>query len=430
MTPAERVKQLARQCGFDLARITSAEPLELERARYLRWIGTGRQGEMRWITPEWAERATDPREVLGEVRSVVCVGLSYWAGKRPTALGHGKIARYAWGSDYHQAIGARLGDLAQELQQDFGGEHRWYVDTGPLMDKALAVRAGLGWYGKNTNLLTERFGSFVLLGEIITSLELDPDPQLQQDCGSCRLCLVACPTGALGPEYSIDSRKCISYLTIEHRGPIDRALRPLIGDWVFGCDICQDVCPPTMETHLRTRQERRTWAQQVRRQIAATNDRIAGEPAGLEHDDGGSPVAADSMASRDAHPLFQRGIHASVDLLWLLGLDHEQYVEAFRGTALKRAKVWMLRRNAAVALGNVGNSDHMRHLCKALSDDEHPVVRGHAAWALSRLADRHKKAAPSVIQEAVRALHSALETESDAGVRAEIGAALEDLASD
>jgi epoxyqueuosine reductase len=406
-TREDQVKQLGRDCGFDLVRIADASPLHLERARYLQWIEEGRQGEMAWMTHERAERASAPSSLLADARSVITVALSYWGGNRPTRSANGgAIARYAWGRDYHAVLGERLAQYVRQLSEIGGGVHRWYVDTGPVMDKALAARSGLGWYGKNTNILTESFGSFVLLGEIITSLQLHPDPATSRTCGTCRACLVACPTGALDHEYRIDSRKCISYLTIEHRGSIPRDLRPKLGNWVFGCDICQDVCPPTMEPHIADRAARRRWLAESRQymQGAATPDT-------------GTHAPDINLAD---HPLLSAGRRTEVDLVWLLFLSHDEYVESFRGTAIRRAKVWMLRRNAAVALGNTGDARCIPALGRSLATDEHPVVRAHAAWALGRLAARLQR------REPLDMLQSALPAERDGDVRNEIERSLEE----
>lgn len=397
-----RVKRLGRDIGFDLVRITTAAPLVAEGQRYVEWIEDGRQGNMRWITREHAERCARPEDVLADAGSVVCVGLSYWDGRRPQAPGHGSVARYAWGRDYHQVLNEKLETFAAQLREAFGGEYRWHVDTGPLMDKALASRSGLGWYGKNTNILTEQFGSFLFLGEIVTSLKLEADAPLDRNCGACRLCAVACPTGALGPDYSLDATKCISYLTIEHRSSIPRELRPLIGSWVFGCDICQDVCPPAMEPYLGPG-ERRAWVGEMRIILGRGPGRYAAI-------DGDTPPA--SGAPRTGHE------HRSLDLLWLLRLTHSEYLEAFRGTAIRRAKVWMLRRNAAVALGNVGDDRAVGPLLMAARTDEHPLVRGHAAWALGQLERRLR------VGRVAERLHDLLLKEADGGVRDEIALAL------
>lgn len=396
---ARRVRQIAREAGFDLVRLANAADLDTARERYLDWIRAGRQAEMGWITAERAARSASPAAVLEGALSVIALGMAYWGGHRPAdAPNHGRVARYAWGHDYHAAMGNRLRDVAAMLGAEFGGEHRWYVDTGPVMDRAWAQRSGMGWYGKNSNILTERFGSYVLLGEILTTLPLPPDPPLPASCGTCALCETACPTGAIGPSYTVDSRRCISYLTIEHRGPIRRDLRPLMGAWVFGCDVCQDVCPPTMAHYLPTTDSRRSWARTTRAEMA-------GKPL-VETPDGPGPSG----------PLTAGGTRPSLDLIQLLSLTHHDYLEMFRDASIRRAKVWMLRRNAAVALGNVGTAAAAGPLVAALGD-EHPVVRGHAAWALGRLAER-------LGIDVVGPLRAARDGEQDEEVRAEIDAVL------
>jgi epoxyqueuosine reductase len=412
------VKELGREVGFDLVRVASAESMPTERERYLQWVQQSRHGDMGWITPERVERATTPSVVLAGVRSIACVGMTYWGGHRPSRHGAGAIARYAWGSDYHAVLGERLQALSNVLQSRLGGAHRWYVDTGPLMDKALAARSGLGWYGKNTNVLTEGFGSWVLLGEILTTLEIEPDQPLRRDCGTCRLCVAACPTGALGPDYTIDSGKCISYLTIEHRRAIPRELRAAIGAWVFGCDICQDVCPPTMAPYLGSGQERRDWARYVR-------GAVSGVSGGLPHQEVQQSIGAAPAATHEpASPLFSERMVPHVDLVWLLRMTHDEYVAAFRGTSIKRAKDWMLRRNAAVALGNVGDETAVSALGAAMCLDVHPIVRSHSAWALGRLAARQRLA------DVRGELAAALATERDPDVRQEIVWAIRDLDRD
>lgn len=397
-----RVKQLAREIGFPLTRITSADILQIPRQRFMEWLRDGRGAEMGWMDEERATRSSDPAAVLDGAQSVICVGLPYWAGQRdPAGPRGGAVARYAWGRDYHAVIGEQLRLLCERLGDELGGTHRWYVDTGPVMDKALAERAGIGWYGRNSNILTEEFGSFVLLGEIVTTLELRSDSPVKNGCGSCRLCVMACPTGAIGPDYSVDSRKCISYLTIEHRGSIPRDLRPQMGAWVFGCDICQDVCPPTMERHLDG-EERQAWASGLRA-LVKSQSLVAS-----------AAVPTDPPPS----PLFPHGARRSVDLFWLLRLTHAEYLEAFRGSSIKRAKVWMLRRNAAVALGNVGDMEPLGPLADALHHDPEPIVREHAAWALGRLFQRHRD--PAVIPP----LEHALACENDASVVQEVRHAL------
>jgi epoxyqueuosine reductase len=238
------VKQMAHGLGFDAVGVCSAEPLVQEHRRFTQWLSAGRQGTMAWLTSEWANRAASPDTFLASAHSVVCVAISYLgAPPRPTDTRQGRIARYAAGKDYHTLLGARLEQLRQAMSPH-GIEARAFVDTAPTMDKALARRAGLGWYGKHTNLINPMLGSMILLGGLVTDAVLEPDMPIESTCGQCRACIAVCPTRALHGDYSMDARRCISYLTIEHRGSIPRDLRPLMGDWVFGCDLCQDVCPP------------------------------------------------------------------------------------------------------------------------------------------------------------------------------------------
>lgn len=220
---------------------------QLLRLRLLEWLRRGYQGTMAWMERDPARRA-DPLRVLPDARSVISVGMNYYtneqADERP---GHGRIARYAWGRDYHTVLGERLETLASRIKTLApSAETRWYVDTGPVMEKAWAQQAGLGWIGKHSNLVSERYGSWLVLGEILTSLELDPDEPGADLCGSCTLCIRACPTGAITEPYVVDARTCISYLTIELHQPgaaIPEDLAPKLGNRIFGCDDCLDVCP-------------------------------------------------------------------------------------------------------------------------------------------------------------------------------------------
>lgn len=404
----ERVRELGRISGFDVIRIGPVGEMHAEKLRYVEWVRSGRQAGMQWMTEERAARSAAPDRVFPAAQSVISVGMNYWSSpRRPVARNRGKIARYAWGRDYHAVLGEKLQNFASELKAEFGAASQWYVDTGPVMDKALAARSGLGWYGKNTNILTEQFGSWVLLGELLTDLLLEQDAPLERTCGSCRVCRVACPTGALDTEYQIDGGKCISYLTIEHRGSIPRDLRSKMGDWVFGCDICQDVCPPTMQPFLRTPEERREWVNQVKAHVQKraenyVHPRHVGEQAGT---------------IRNRH-CTDNGAKMDVDLLELLEMTHDDYLVAFRGTSIRRAKVWMLRRNAAIALGNVGDPSAAPYLHRSMQHDEHPVVRSHAAWAIGRLTRRHG------MTQLRLSLVAAYESELDPDVRREIGEAL------
>jgi epoxyqueuosine reductase len=278
-----------------------------------------------------------------------------------------RVARYARGRDYHDVMGKRLKKLAARIREAFpGADTRPYVDTGPILERELAARAGLGVVGKNTNLLHRRWGSYFLLGELLLTLDLAPDEPISDVCGRCTRCLDACPTDALREPYRLDSNRCISYWTIEHRGDLPVEAREMVGDWVFGCDVCQEVCPfnhrprPGSEPLLRLPPERR-----------------------------------------------------ELDLAGLLALDREGYVERFQVSPMKRAKLPGLRRNAAVAMGNRGDRRYLPALAAALGDDE-PVVRRHAAWALGKIG----------VAEARSALLAARAGEADPGVLGEIDAAL------
>ena len=243
---AGRIKGEARQLGFDLVGIAPASP-SAYRDYYRRWLDDGRAGTMEYLHRRFDER-TDPTVYMPEAKSVICVAVNYHVRLEPPAAdaSHhlGKVARYALGDDYHQLIKSRLYRLADWLRQEVpSAQTRCAVDTAPVMEKELSARAGLGWIGKNTCLLNERIGSWTLLGEILTTLELPPDQPAIDRCGTCRRCIDACPTGALTAFYQLDARKCISYLTIEHRGPMDAAFESQLEGWLYGCDICQEVCP-------------------------------------------------------------------------------------------------------------------------------------------------------------------------------------------
>jgi epoxyqueuosine reductase len=340
-TLANRIKIRARQLGFTLVGIARPHPSD-HAAFYGDWLAKGYHGEMAYLArPDAVKKRADPRRVMPETRSIVVVGLNYYPGDFPSAGGQrGRVSRYAWGADYHDVMLERMDRFAEWINGQLGQRltYRAYVDTGPLLERELAQRAGLGWIGKNTNLIHPRIGSYFFLGELLIGLELEPAPPFSDErCGTCTACLDACPTGALTAPYTLDARRCISYLTIEHRGSIPEETRPLISDWVFGCDVCQEVCP---------------W-----------NRRFA-HPA--------------------REPTF-RPVNATLDLSKVLALDEDGFRSRFRDTPLWRARRAGLLRNAAVVLGNLGDSAARPALGHALSDPE-PLVSGHAAWALSRLA--------------------------------------------
>jgi epoxyqueuosine reductase len=373
-----RVKARAVDLGFTLVGITTAEPFEADLTRTLDWLNRGLNAGMAWMSPDRAERACHPAELLPGARSIVVVAAPYDGQKplqpsEPTAdAPRGRVARYARGADYHDVMKSRLAELAAEVRE-IGGpatQTRIFVDSSPLPERAVAVRAGLGFVGKNTNLLTGRAGSWLLLGALLTDLELAPDAPVERDCGRCRLCLDACPTDALPEPFLLDANRCISYLTIEHREAIPHDLRAQIGDNVFGCDICQDVCP---------------WNR-------------ADRGAGWMELSGPPEAARPALAE-------------------LLALDDEQFRQRYRRTPIWRTKRRGLLRNAAVALGNIGGEDDLPALALALDDPE-PLVRGHAAWAVGQIGG----AASRAILEAAR------RREADVSVCSEIEAALAHLA--
>ncbi len=332
----------AREQGFALVGFSRIQPLPREQF-YTRWLAQQRHGEMAWLARE-PQRRLDPRRIDPRLRSVISLGFPYQA-PAPAPIDwrrelRGRIASYALGEDYHDRVMARARAVTAELQRLRAGVlARIYVDTGPVFEREWAREASLGWFGKNTNLLNRAYGSYFFLAEIFTDLELGGEPPSYGEfCGTCRRCLDLCPTGALEEGYVMESRRCISYLTIELRGAIPPALRSHLGNWIFGCDICQEVCP---------------W----------------NEPGGIE------------MAELQPY------------LPDLLALDEEEFRHRFRNSAIKRTKRRGLLRNVAVALGNTGNPDAVPVLEHALCNEPEPLVRAHAAWALGRLGGNPAKRA-------------------------------------
>lgn len=366
---ADLLKSWALEAGFDRAGVAELGPLEHGPA-LLSWLARGDQAGMGWMERRVEERL-DPSRIFPGARSVLCVAFQYHPqeaeGEEPAGDLWPRVARYARGLDYHDVMGKRLKALAARVREAFPGcETRPYIDTGPVLERELAARSGLGAVGKNTLLLHRRVGSWFLLGELFLSLELAPDAPLSDLCGRCTRCLTACPTGALAEPYRLDSNRCISYWTIEHRGSLPDAAREMVGDWVFGCDVCQEACP--------------------------YNRRLEG----ADHPEMRLPPE-----------------RAELDLARLLLLPRDEYVERFRGSPMKRAKLEGLQRNAAVAMGNRREERYAGPLAQALAEGE-PLVRAHAAWALGRIGTA----------EALDALEAAWRTEEDAAVRAEIQAAL------
>ena len=367
------IKAYGEELGFDIVGITTAEPFLRDEQAAVQRVRDGLMDGLSWYTEERVHRATHPEVLLPEARSVISLAISYLTGDRqPTGPGpSGKIARYAWGDDYHQVIKGRLKEFVDGLSQRVGRpvKARIFVDDGPMNDRAAAERAGVGWFGKNTNILTPSHGSWVLLGQVITDLDLEPDAPLAKNCGECVRCIEACPTGAIVAPYVIDNTRCISFLTIELKGVIPRDMRPLVGDWVFGCDICQDVCP-------------------VNRDVA-----LSLEPAFRQRHDFAAPA-----------------------LIPLLELDDEAFRERFRNSPVKRAKRVGLQRNVCVALGNIADPVAVPALIGCLNGPD-DIVRLHAAWALGQIGGRR----------ASEALSSALASEQDTSVREEIERSMADV---
>ena len=353
MSLTEQICKRARDLGFDLVGVASARPSPYSGA-YRDWLAQGYHGEMGYMArAERVERRADPARILPGVHSIVCVGLNYYTGlaietrffpKNLVSAGlthdpaRGLISNYAWGLDYHDVMTPRLEELVAFIGSQAGRKvaARVYVDTGPVLERAYAAEAGLGFIGKNTCLIHPKMGSWLFLGEILLDLELEPtSQQANVGCGTCRRCLEACPTGALIAPYVLDARRCISYLTIELKGSIPRAFRPLMGNWIYGCDVCQVVCP--WQRFARLTEERSFQA-------------------------GGPGCTA---------PL----------LLDLVEMDEEMFRLRYAGTPIFRIGRHRLVRNVVVALGNWGDRRAVRALTKALGDPS-PLVREHVAWAL------------------------------------------------
>jgi epoxyqueuosine reductase len=373
---ADQVRATARAFGFDPIGIARVVALP-EAPHFRRWLADGRHAGMGWLADRVEERL-DPARLDPHWRSVVSVAESYWrpvaAGAMPAgsadvtpdgsgdvavakaaaaptvtaklsappAVPRGRIARYAWGADYHNVLGKRLRRFAAELRRMAPGlATRLSVDTGPMMDRAWAVAGGLGWWGKHTNVVSRSDGSWLLLGTLLVDVDLEPDAPHADFCGTCRACIDVCPTRAIVAERVLDARLCISYWTIEHRGSIPEELRPAIGDWIFGCDLCLDVCP---------------W------------NRFA-------------------TASREAR-FDARADNAAPALLPLLELDAAAFRERFHGSAVQRAGRDGFVRNVCVALGNVAGAEALEPLARTAAADPSDVVREHARWATARIEAR------------------------------------------
>jgi epoxyqueuosine reductase len=368
---AANIKQKAIELGFNLIGLTRAEPSPMLGA-YQRWIAQGMHGAMGYMArPDRIIRREDLRQIVPNAQSIIIVGLDYRTLDIPDEIlndaTRGRIANYAWGFDYHDIMQPRLEQFANWLQAEAQGkiDQKLFVDTGAVLERSHAQQAGMGFIGKNTMLIHPRRGSYFFLGEIITSLELDSydEPHRETMCGTCTRCLNACPTNAFPQPHVLDARLCISYHTIENKGWIDQSLRPKFGNWVYGCDICQEVCP-FQRFSLPT------------------------------HEKAFFPIDA----NRAAPPVID-----------LLTLDDATFKAHYQGSPIYRIRRQRLVRNACIAAGNSRDTQFIPYLIQLLYDAE-PLVRGHAAWGLWRIMRR----------SAVKQLNELYYREEDEAVRAEL----------
>lgn len=338
----------AREIGFDSCRVAECAPPP-HANEFGDWLRDGAAGEMGYME-RGEEKRRDPQKVLRGARSIVVLALNYWQGEietgdRKAETGktdhgvQGRIARYAWGEDYHDVIAAKL-DKIDNFLREFGGTQKCYVDTGPILERDYAAEAGTGWHGKSTMLVDEKLGTWFFLAEVLTTLELPPDAPTKDRCGKCERCMTACPTGAITGPHRVDARRCISYLTIEVKGSIPLEFRPLIGDRIFGCDACLDACPWNR------------FAQVSRETSFAARRSTIG------------------MALRD-----------------YLELGDAEFRAMFRDSPIKRIKRRGFLRNVCVALGNVGDLNDMPALERAAIDPE-PLIAEHARWAMKQIRER------------------------------------------
>ena len=344
-----RLIDFARELGFDSCRVAACSP-PAHVDEFGDWLGEGSHGEMEYMA-RGEEKRRDPRRILPGAKSIIVLAINYFQGDHNAAgtaatteeKARGRIARYAWGNDYHDVIAAKL-DKIDIFLREFGGEQKCYVDTGPILERDYAAEAGIGWHGKSTMLIDEKLGTWFFLAEILTTLELPADEPTRDRCGTCERCIKACPTGAITAPHKLDARRCISYLTIELKSSIPLELRPLIGDRIFGCDDCLDACP---------------W------------NRFAQ----VSHES--------AFAARRSTTAFA--------LCDYLRLTDSEFRNLFRNSPIKRIKRRGFLRNVCVALGNVGTSDDLSALELAAADQE-PLVAEHAAWAIQQIRQRSKRA--------------------------------------
>ncbi len=344
----QTIKDKARQLGFVLTGVTLPDPPP-HYSTFEHWLAQGHHGAMDYLATDRSRaRRADPREILPECKSILVLATTYPSPSgrgMSEGQGEGKIAAYARGLDYHHVLPARMKELVQFIEEQVGGpvKNRYYTDTGPILERDLAQRAGIGWIGKNTCLIHPRQGSYFFISEILLDLELEPDPPFVTDhCGTCRRCIEACPTGCILPGRTLDAARCISYLTIELKDDIPIELREKIGDWAFGCDVCQMVCP---------------W------------NRFA-----VEGDPAFEPPS--SSLRTPPHTLTEE-----------LALTPQAFNQRFKRTPIQRARRRGYLRNVAVALGNTGGMHALPVLQNALNDEE-PMIREHAGWAIEQINRR------------------------------------------
>ncbi len=336
-----KVVAFAREIGFDSCRVAACSPPS-HANEFRAWLEDGAHGEMHYMK-RGAEKRSDPQRVLPGAKSIIVLALNYWQGncQRSQTAAPGRIARYAWGDDYHDVITAKL-DKIDNFLREFGGKQKCYVDTGPILERDHAAAAGIGWHGKSTMLVDPSLGTYFFLAEVLTTLELPPDAPQRDRCGTCERCIKACPTGAITAPHRLDARRCISYLTIELKESIPIELRPLVGNRIFGCDDCLDACP---------------WNRfaQVSRETAFSARRST----------------------------------AGMSLREYLELNDTEFRALFRNSPIKRIKRRGFLRNVCVALGNVGSVSDIPTLERAAADPE-PLIAEHAAWAIQRIRERSK----------------------------------------